>query len=78
VFNPQAALGLPTVAFNLGWWLEVLLSNFLGPISAMSCLTSQDLHTMMCLHVAQKLTLTLNLEYSASPGLATSLLANSR
>lgn len=33
---------------------------------------------MMCLHVAQKLTLTLNREYSASPGRATNRLANSR
>ena len=52
-----------TIAFNLGRRLEVLLPNFLGWVSLWSLLShGASLHTMMCLHVAQKLTFTLNLE----------------
>lgn len=52
-----------TITFNLGRRLEVLLPNFLGWVSLWSLLSHGfPLHTMMCLHVAQKLTFTLNLE----------------
>ena len=52
-----------TITFYLGRRLEVLLPNFLGWVSLWSLLSHGfPLHTMMCLHVAQKLTFTLNLE----------------
>jgi hypothetical protein len=52
-----------TIAFDLGWRLEVLLSDFLRGIRLENVpALKYFVPTMICLQLAQKLTLTLNLE----------------